>query len=703
MTQRTFGTLPRTGDADAAGDERMAALVEGLRLLAARAGVVASELTRRRALETASAEAFADWSDRLAAAADALSIKATAVRMPLRSLARADRELFPLFTLSTTGRPVTVEAAAAERIAQAIGIREDEPWVFMAAEPSAPLQAMSQPGGHPTPQRRLLGLLRLEAEDLRVVVVYAAAVGLLALGVPIGVQTVVNTIAFVALVQPLIVLTVIVLAVVALAAALRALEVWVVERVQQRIFVRASLDLARRLPRIEAAELRQKNGPELVNRFFDVVTIQKGAAALLLDGLSVALQTAVGMVVLAFYHPLFLAFAVALAGVVAFVVFGLGHGGTSSAVEESKAKYSVAAWLEQLATHELAFRSTPGERYGTERAEDLAFEWLRARRRHFRVLFRQVAGALVLQVLASVVVLGLGGWLVIRRQLTLGQLVAAELIVTSVVSAFTKLGKHFESYYDLVAALEKLGHVIDLPTERRAGGPAREVRVGAITIRDLDATSPPSSRGVEQVTLDIGPGGRAAILASDEHAARAIVDSLVGFARVRRGVTQIDGADTRELSPRSLRDLVAVVREPEIFPATVAENVLLGRTSLDADAVRRALERASLLDVVAQLPKGLESVLLPRGPELSRSEAARVTIARAIALEPSVLVLDGVLDSLSPELRRALLSDLGGEAAPWTLLVVTREPLVAAALRDVFVAADGHIRPARPADLEGGR
>ncbi len=322
--------------------------------------------------------------------------------------------------------------------------------------------------GGPSPFRRLLGLLRPEIRDISIVIVYAIGVGVLSLAVPITATAVVNTTALATLTQQLLILCVVLLISLGLAALLRLLQDVVVEYLQQRIFVRVVADLAYRLPRIDIVAFDRQHGPELVNRFFDVLTVQKAGAILLLDGVAVALQIAIGLVLLAFYHWFLLAFDLILIGGL-FVLVLLGYGAIGSAIRESRAKYAVASWIEEIARHALAFKLGGGPQLARERADQLARQYLLARQSHFRIVLRQVSFALLLQVLASTALLGLGGYLVIEGQLTLGQLVAGEIVVSLVVASFTKLGKYLESYYDLLAAMEKLGHLTDLPLERDTG------------------------------------------------------------------------------------------------------------------------------------------------------------------------------------------------------------------------------------------
>ena len=316
--------------------------------------------------------------------------------------------------------------------------------------------------------------------------VFALLVGVLALAMPVAVEALVNTVAFGRYLQPVVVLAILLFTFLAFAAAMRALITFIVEILQRRLFVRVVEDLAYRLPRVQQQSFDHVHGPELVNRFFDVVTVQKTIAALLLDGIAIVLQTVIGMAVLAFYHPFLIGFDVVLLLLIAFIIFVLGRGAVRTAVQESKAKYAVGAWLEELARHHTAFKLHAGTQFALDRADQLAVNWLEYRRDHFRIVMRQILFALGLQALAATALLGLGGWLVILGELTLGQLVAAELIVMMIVGSFAKLGKYIESFYDLLASVDKLGYLFDLPTEShdklfhlRDGAPA------AVNVQDV--------------------------------------------------------------------------------------------------------------------------------------------------------------------------------------------------------------------------
>lgn len=557
--------------------------------------------------------------------------------------------------------------------------------VWVAIDPPGRLGSGESIGGEgsddppaPSPWARLRGLMRQERHDILVTLIYAIGVGVLTLATPIAVQALVNTVAFGTLLQPLAVLTALLLIGLGFAAVLRALQAWVVEVLQRRLFLRLVNDLSFRLPRVELSAFDRAHGPELVNRFFDLFTIQKAASSLLIGGLETVLAATVGMVVLAFYHPLLLAFDVLLLMIVIAILFGLGRGATKSAVKESKAKYEVASWLEEVARHPAAFKLAGGPALARERADQLAAGYLSKRKKHFRVVFRQLVGALTLQAFASAGILGIGGWLVIERQLTLGQLVAAELIVTMVVASFAKVGKHLETTYDMLAALDKVGVLIDLPLEPNRPVAKLHCQPGgaAVRARGLSFGFEGRDRLFEDLDLDLAPGDRMVVSGRSGSGRSALVDVMLGLRKPDEGRVEIDGYDLSDLDRRELRERTALVRGSEIVVGTLEENVAFGRRTVDLQKVRDALRAVDLLDEVARLPDGLRTRIMPDGSPLSRGQAARLVLARAIAGEPSLLVIDGALDALDPDTRAKALDVVFAPDAPWTLMVITDDPAV---------------------------
>ncbi|MFO0901624.1 MAG: ATP-binding cassette domain-containing protein [Pirellulales bacterium] len=541
-----------------------------------------------------------------------------------------------------------------------------------------------------SPLRRLLGILRPEAGDIAVVAVFSAVVGLLALASPIAVEALVNTVAFGRFAQPVVVLCLILLTFLAFAALLRVLQAYVSEIIQRRIFVRVVSDLAYRLPRVRQSALDDHHGPELLNRFFDVMTVQKTAAVLVLDGISIVLQTIIGMVVLAIYHPYLLGFDVFLVGSLAVIVFVLGRGGVRTAINESLAKYRVAAWLEELVGAPLAFKMYGGSRRAWDVADRFAADYVRARSQHFRVVLRQIIFAAALQAVGSAVLLGIGGWLVIEGDLSLGQLVAAELIVAVILGSTAKLGKHLESYYDLLAAVDKIGHLFDLPVERPDGAaPAARLGPAALSLRRVGLRL--GERTVLQpVSASLAPGELAALVGPPGAGKSMLLDILYALRLPTAGRVEYDGVDVRSLQRTALRREVTLVRDGrEVFSGTIAENVHLDRAGIGFAEVRDVLEEIGLLDELLELPAGLETRLSPLGTPLSDSQVRRMLLARALVGRPRLLLIDELLDALPTETLQQTLEALRRFTATGTVLLVTgRDDIMNACGRSIVIQPD---------------
>jgi len=558
---------------------------------------------------------------------------------------------------------------------------------------------MAHTAASPTPFQRLRAVLAPERGDLWVVLIYGIAVGILSLAVPIAAQSLVNTAGFGTLPQPVVILALVVFGMMVLAGGLRGLQVVVAERLQQRLFARMAIDVAHRLARTRQEAWDEHRGTELVNRFLDVMTIQKATALILLDGFALVLQAVIGMMLLALYSPFLLGFDVLLLAGMAFVIFGLGRGAVRTSVEESYRKYEVVAWLEELARVPMAFKGPHGAALALRRADDVTQAYLEARQGHFRVLLRQVLGSLTLQALASALLLGLGGWLVVRQQLTLGQLVAAELVVTPVVSSFAKIGKYLESLYDLLAAVDKVGHLFDLPLERTGGEPLPDggSRPAALRLQDVTLEPPGPGRPLlDGVTLEVAPGSRVAVMGPHGSGKSLLASLALGLRTPTHGAVELDGVDLREVRLEEVRSRMALVRGIELFEGTLLDNMRVGRESLSLHEVREALAAVGLLEEVAALPDGLQTQLSGSHLPLSTGQAQRLMLARALAGQPRLLVLDEALDSLDMDVRAQVLDTVLKPGAPWTVLLTTHIPGLAARCERVLRLEGGRLEEVRP-------
>jgi ABC-type bacteriocin/lantibiotic exporter with double-glycine peptidase domain len=284
-------------------------------------------------------------------------------------------------------------------------------------------------------------------------------------------------------------------------------------------------------------------------------------------------------------------------------------------------------------------------------------------------------------------VLGIGGWLVISRQLTPGQLVASELIVSAIVANITKLGDVLQTWYQVCAASDKVGHLIDLPLERQDGAELPDGRSGLrLQMHTLTCERDDGTSALLDVSLEVAAGERVALLGSTGGSSSYALDVLYGLRSPTSGYVTIDGIDLRQLRLDTMRDQVSLVHGSEIVEGTILQNIHFGRTDISPDKIRDALEDVGLLEEVLSLPKGLETELTTRGSPLSASQCSRLMIARAIVREPRALLLDGALDALPWDVRRRVVEHLFDQKHAWTLVVVSQaEDVIAACDRLVDI------------------
>lgn len=524
---------------------------------------------------------------------------------------------------------------------------------------------------HVPPLQRLIALLRPERSDIGILAIFAFAVGVLSLASPIAVESLVNTVSFNRFLQPIIILSILLFGFLAFAAALRALQTLVVEVLQRRLFVRVSADLAHRLPRVQATAYDENYGPELLNRFLDVVTLQKVTASLFLDGMSIVLATLVGMAVLGFYHPWLLGFDLLLLAFVAGGLTILGRGAFATTIAESRQKYRLLSWFEDVVRCPHAFKLGGAAEFAVDRANHLAAGYLAHRRDHFRIYFRQVLLLLGLEAVAATTLLAFGGILVVTGELTLGQLVAAELIVATILGSLVKLGKHIENFYDAIAATDKLGHLFDLPVERQDGllhipaGQGAEVKLtGVLLARSKGSAG-------KRLTAVIRAGERVAITGPCGSGKSLLLEMLYGLRVPAAGRLEFAGVDPRDIRPDILRTQVALVRSAEVFEGTLLENVTVRRPEVTPTEARAALEAVGLLDELLFLPQGLDTLLTGGGAPLTTSQQMRLTIARAMAGNPRLLLIDGLLEQLSDEHFETVFAALTDRDRTWSLVVAT--------------------------------
>ena len=547
------------------------------------------------------------------------------------------------------------------------------------------------------PVQRFFKLLKLDQREITYIYLYAIFSGLITLTLPLGIQAILGLIAGGNISSSWILLACVVTAGTALTGILKIMQMSVTETIQRRIFTRSAFDIAYRLPRIKFESVYKEYAPELVNRFFDTLTIQKGLPKILMDFSTAILQIFFGLLLMAFYHPLFIALGLILIVVIIAVFKLTGRKGLETSLKESKYKYEVAYWLEELARTMGTFKLAGRSNLPLQRTDDLVSGYLDARKSHFRILITQYSAIVAFKVTVTALLLVIGSLLVINNQINLGQFVAAEIVVILIMASVEKIILTVEVIYDVMTALEKLGSLTDIPIEREEGIAFEELNCCngiAIEMKDLSYSFPDTEKpSLDGISLSVAAGERICLAGYNGSGRSTLLHVVTCVYENFKGSLSFNNVPVRNIDVRSLQAHIGdhIPGEEDIFRGTLLENITMGHDHVSLNDVMEAVDKAGLGDFVKQLPQGYDTLLLPGGKNLPGNVVAKIIMARSFASKPALLAIEDPFIMLEPEERERLIMQLTDKGNPWTLLAVTDNQLLASKCDRVVIMKDGRI------------
>jgi ABC-type bacteriocin/lantibiotic exporter with double-glycine peptidase domain len=548
---------------------------------------------------------------------------------------------------------------------------------------------------HPSPTERLWQLLVREKRDIWLVWLYALLVGVFGLALPLGVQATIQLVQGGLLIQPLFLLIAFVVGGSLASGALQIFQMSVVEIIQQRVFARLAVEFAFRVPRMRMINALGENLPEQMNRFFEALTIQKSLSKLLTDAVAAIVTIVFGVLLLGVYNPFLSISAITLILVQGVLLWQTGAKGLETSIVESKYKYRVVHWFEEVARSLTAFKFAGRSNLAIDRTDELLTGYLKYRKKHFAVIVQQSWFFVAFKTIITGALLILGAVLLQERQITIGQFVASELVIVTVLSAIEKIIASLSTVYDILTAVDKVGHVTDLPLDPPGGlAPRGTPGTGmALELRGVGYTYPGAVQPVlDDLNLTIAAGERVGITGYVGAGSSSLLLVSTGLLEEYSGTITYDGITLRDLDRQALRGTVGqYLSQTDLFDGSIEDNVSVGRPGVDTNAVLRALERVDLTQWVQDQPLGLRTVILNGGRGLASSIVTRLLLAQAIAGDPRLLVIDDFFSTLDPPLRTRVQAVVADRNAPWTLLLVTHDPALLAACDRVLVMKDGRI------------
>ncbi|MFM9838509.1 MAG: peptidase domain-containing ABC transporter [Cyclobacteriaceae bacterium] len=560
----------------------------------------------------------------------------------------------------------------------------------------SPVSISGDEGDHPSPLRRLIQLLKTEKKEILYILFYAIVVGLISLIVPLGIQTTVELISGGVIFSSVYLMISLVIIGVILSGILQMIQISLVEYLQRRIFTKAAFEFAFRIPRIRLEALQKNYAPELINRFFDVMTIQKGLPKLLIDLSSAVIQILFGLLLISLYHPFFVFFGLILLATLTLIFYFTGPRGLNSSIQESKYKYKVAQWLEELARAIHSFKLAGNTDLPIRKTDQNVNSYLKNRKIHFQVLLTQYSAIVLFKALIIGGLLIMGTLLVVDRQITLGQLVASEIVIILILNAVEKIIMYMDVVYDLLTAVDKVAHVTDLPIERSGGFDFQKIDAKGFSVRLKDLKykyKGNAEYSLNGINLEIQAGEKVCLTGFGGSGKATLVNIISGLYSDYEGVATINNYSLRDLDLTHLRDYVAKnISREDIFDGTILENITVGKPSETIEDAIYAMNEVGIADAINAMPDGLNSHVLSGGIGLSGSFCYKLILARCLAERPKLLILNDFFQALSKKDKMELLAMLNHTDSKRTMIFVSNDPLVMSACERVVVLDEGKVK-----------
>ena len=525
-----------------------------------------------------------------------------------------------------------------------------------------------------SPVARILNLLRLERKEITAVYFYAILNGLIQLSLPVGVQAIIGYVLGASMRASLVVLIALVVLGVLIAGIMQINQMKIIEKIQQKLFVRYSFAFAQHIPNMDLKKNDSVYLPELINRFFDVPLLQKSLSKILLDIPTAVIQILFGLLLLSFYHPAFILFGVLLVAILLLILKYTGGKGLATSLEKSKYKYKVAAWLEEMARVIKSTRLSKQNELYLQKTDDEVSNYLTARNNHFNVLLFQFNVLVIFKTLITAAMLIVGTMLMVNQQLTVGQFIAAEIVILLVLNSVEKLIINLGSVYDTLTAVEKASEITDKPVEKNGTLQVAETNKGIqLELKDLSFSYTGISDVLQNISLKIQPNEKVCISGKDSSGKSTLLKLMTGSYTDFTGSILIDDVPLGNYNLDSLRAQTGVLmNQQDIFQGTLLENIALGNPSVTMDAVKEYAAKTGLSDFIASLKDGYDTMLDPTGKRLPRNVVHRILLVRALVCKPRLLLLEEPWLNFNNEHRRQILQLLK-EITNTTLVVVTND------------------------------
>jgi ATP-binding cassette, subfamily B, bacterial len=541
---------------------------------------------------------------------------------------------------------------------------------------------------------KLLDVLKFEKSEITSVYFYSILTGLVQLSLPLGIQSIISFVLGGAISTSLVVLIIAVIFGVFISGLLKVNQMKIIEKVQQQLFVRYSFQYAHTIPNLSLKEINNYYLPELVNRFFDTISLQKSISKILLDIPAATIQIIFGLILLSFYHPIFIFFGILLLVVLFFILRITASRGMQTSIEESNYKYKVAGYIQELARVILTMKFSRNSSLHISKTDEYVTGYLKARTSHFKILIFQYWTLITFKILIVAAMLIIGSFLLVNQQLNIGQFIAAEMVILIVIDSVEKLIINLDKVYDVLTSIEKLTKVTDKPTEETGKKLLTDTEKGIeISVESLSFGYTPDKKILHDISFNILPGERVCIMGKDNSGKSTLLKLFSGVFQDFEGILQINNVPIGNYDLQSLRANTGMMLNfQDIFHGTLRENICVGNTLISDDRLNNLAKIFGLKSYIDSHKEGYEYMLQPTGLHLSGKVMKKILLMRAVIHDPALLLLEEPWQGMEEESANNIKNYLTDKSFNKTVLVVTNDESFAASCDKVIILEEGKIK-----------
>ena len=542
---------------------------------------------------------------------------------------------------------------------------------------------------------KLFGLIRLEKKEITALYLLSILSGLIQLSLPLGIQAIINF-AIVAtgkkqLPASMWVLIVLVVVGVLFTGMLKINQMKIVEKIQQKLFTRYAFEFSHRIPKLNIKSIDSYHLPELVNRFFDIPTLQKSIAKLLLDIPTAVIQLFFGLILLSFYNSVFIVFGLLLIVILYLILYISSPKGFEASLAESNYKYNIAGWIQEIARGIKTFKFSNKYNLHLDKTNHLLEGYLSSRTKHFEILKIQYWSLIVFKILITASMLVVGGILLIQQQINIGQFIAAEIIILTILNAVEKLIVSLETVYDVLTSVEKINKITEKPLETEGSYLFNKDKGIAIEAKALSFGFD-DTKLLDNVNFEIQAGQKVAIMGDGDSGKTVLLRLLTGAFQEFDGSLTFNQVPINNYNLDSLRSQIGIyLQKQDIFSASLWENLTLGNPNIQEKDVLAMFNIVGLQTFFGSLKRGFDTALEPTGKRLSSSTVQKLLITRALLNQPKMLLLDEPLKLVAEDQKQTLQNYLFG-LKDVTIIFTTRDHEIANKCDLVIVLEKGHVQ-----------